>query len=163
VRTRFVMLAGTVALVAGASAPAPRAGADLTPPTGYRTWFHVNSSLVDSASGLFKILGGLHNIYVNPVGQAALQTGAPYPAGTIFVDDIHTVTVSDHVYNEGARAAVAVMVKDPKEYAATGGWGFQAWAGGDSTKPVVKNAVTQCFNCHAPQKDHQFVFSTYLP
>jgi hypothetical protein len=152
------MLAGTVALVM-----APHATTELKPPTGYRTWFHVNSSLVDSASGLFKVLGGLHHIYINPVGQPALVAGGQYPAGTIFVDDIHTFTVKDHVYNEGPRAAVAVMVKDPKEYAATGGWGFQAWAGGDSTKPLVTNATTQCFNCHLPQQAHQFVFSTYIP
>ena len=162
-RNRLALLAGTVALVAGASAPAMRARANLTPPTGYRTWFHVNSSLVDSASGLFKVLGGLHNIYVNPAGQAALTSGGAYPAGALFVDDIHTFTVNDHVYSEGPRAALAVMVRDPKEYAATGGWGFQLWAGGDPAKPLVTNATTQCFNCHAPQKDHQFVFSTYIP
>lgn len=153
---RFALLAGTAALVAGASA-------DLKPPAGYRTWFHVNSSLVDSASGTFKALGGLHNIYVNPVGQPALASGAAYPAGTIFLDDVHAFSVSDHVYTEGPRLAVAVMVRDPKEYAATGGWGFQAWVGGDSTKPLVTNAATQCFNCHLQRADHQFVFSTYIP
>jgi len=165
-RTRIVVLAGAIALViasvAAAPAPPPRT-TELTPPTGYRTWFHANSSLVDSASGLFKVLAGLHHIYVNPVGQPAHESGGVYPAGTIFVDDVHTFTVKDHIYNEGPRAALAVMVRDPKEYSATGGWGFQAWAGGDPTKPLVTNAATQCFNCHAPQKDHQYVFSTYIP
>ena len=162
-RNRFALLAGTAALVAGAPAPATRASADLRPPTGYRTWFHVNSAVVDSASGLFKALGGLHNIYLNAVGQPALASGGPYPAGATFVDDIHALSVSDHIYTPGARIGLAVMVRDPKEYAATGGWGFQLWAGGDSTKPLVTNAVTQCYNCHTQRKDNQFVFSTYIP
>jgi hypothetical protein len=55
------------------------------------------------------------------------------------------------------------MVKDAKKYAATGGWGFQAWAGGDPAKPLVTDPAKQCFACHTQKKDQQFVFSTYLP
>jgi hypothetical protein len=54
------------------------------------------------------------------------------------------------------------MVKDSKKYASTGGWGFQAWAGGDSTKPIATDSVKQCFNCHVPQKVQDFTFSNYL-
>jgi hypothetical protein len=42
------------------------------------------------------------------------------------------------------------------------GWGFQAWAGGDSTKPIATDTVKQCFNCHVPQKAQDFTFSKYL-
>ena len=55
------------------------------------------------------------------------------------------------------------MEKDAKKYAATGGWGFQAWAGGDPKKPLVTDAAKQCFACHEPQKAHDYVFSTYIP
>jgi len=54
------------------------------------------------------------------------------------------------------------MVKDSKKYATTGGWGFQAWKGGDPTKPVADNPTKQCFGCHVPQKGNDYVFSTYL-
>jgi hypothetical protein len=47
------------------------------------------------------------------------------------VTDLHEFTVSDGSYVEGARKALAIMVKDSKKYASTGGWGFQLWAGGD--------------------------------
>jgi hypothetical protein len=54
------------------------------------------------------------------------------------------------------------MVKDSKKYASTGGWGFQAWAGGDATKPIATDPVKQCFNCHVPQKAQDYTFSKYL-
>ena len=161
-RNAVVLLAGAVAFATAAPAPPP-ARSDIRPPTGYRSWFHVNSSLVDTGSALFPVLGGLHNIYINSVGQPALETGGLYPAGTVFVDDIHNVTIQDHVFSEAGRKGLAVMVKDVKQYSATGGWGFQLWAAGDSTKPIVTNAALQCFGCHAPHKDHQYVFSTYIP
>ena len=162
-RKLLCVVIGVAGLAAAGSIVAASAPGDLTPPTGYRRWFHVNTSLVDSGSPFFAQLAGMHNIYLNAVGQPALEKGGIYPDGSIFADDIHTVTVTDHTYAEGGRAAVAVMVKDAKKYAATGGWGFQAWAGGDATKPVVTDAASQCFACHTPQKDHQYVFSTYLP
>jgi hypothetical protein len=52
----------------------------------------------------------------------------------MFATDLHEFTISDGSYVEGARKALAVMVKDSKKYAPTGGWGFQLWAGGDPKK-----------------------------
>jgi hypothetical protein len=54
------------------------------------------------------------------------------------------------------------MVKDSKKYTSTGGWGFQAWAGGDVKKPIATDTVKQCFSCHVPQKAQDFTYSTYL-
>src|SRR5262249_21107393 len=55
-----------------------------------------------------------------------------------------SVGSSDGSYVEGARKGLAVMVKDSKKYASTGGWGFQLWAGGDPKKPQVTDAAKQC-------------------
>ena len=58
-----------------------------------------------------------------------------------------------------ARLAVAVMEKDAKKYAATGGWGFQVF------DPVTKNplldadAQAKCFACHAITPITDYVFS----
>src|SRR5262249_27755075 len=101
----------------------------ISQPTGYRKWFHVNTMSVDKASPLFEALGGMHNVYVNAKGEAALKKGGPYPDGSVFTTDLHDFTVSDGSYVEGGRKALAVMVKDAKKYASTGGWGFQLWAG----------------------------------
>ena len=65
-------------------------------------------------------------------------------------------------YHQGARKFLTVMVKDSKKYASTGGWGFQAWPGGDPTKPIVDDAQKTCFTCHVPEKANDYVFSTYL-
>jgi hypothetical protein len=132
-------------------------------PTGYRNWFHVNTMVADKASPLFEGLGGMHNVHVNAIGEAALKKGGPFPDKTIFVTDLHDFSISDGSYVEGPLKGVAVMVKDQKKYAATGGWGFQFFAGADPNKPVITDPVKQCFECHQPQKDKGYVFSTYIP
>ena len=55
---------------------------------------------------------------------------------------------------------VGVMHKDAKRYAATGGWGFEGFDGGDATNRVVgENAASACFACHAPQENTDYIFS----
>jgi Cytochrome P460 len=135
----------------------------LKPPVGYRQWFHVNTMIVDKSSPLFDVLGGMHNVHVNSVGESALRTAGPYPDGTVFLTDLHEFSVVDGSYVEGALKGLAVMAKDSKKYASTGGWGFQFWAQGDPKKPIVTDAVKQCFECHQPKKDQDYVYSTYIP
>jgi len=64
---------GVLAVGAFSAEPAD----DIKPPSGYRQWFHVNTMIVDKQSPLFAELGGMHNVYVNPTGLAALKKGAP--------------------------------------------------------------------------------------
>jgi len=136
---------------------------DIKPPSGYRQWFHVNTMIVDKGSPLFGDLGGMHNVYINAVGLPALKKGTPYPDKTMFVTDLHNFTLSDGSYVEGTRKALAVMLKDAKKYSSTGGWGFQLFDGGDPKKPLVADAAKQCFACHQPKKDQDYVYSTYIP
>src|SRR5262249_13710231 len=118
------------------------AAADDVPlPAGYRNWFHVNTMIVGKDSPLFDALAGMHNVHVNSTGEAALKKGGPYPDGTVFVTDLHDVTVSDGSYAEGPLIGVAVMAKDAKKYASTGGWGFQFFAGADPQKKIVTDAT----------------------
>jgi hypothetical protein len=81
----------------------------------------------------------------------------------MFLTDLHDFAVVDGSYVEGALKGLALMEKDSKRFAATGGWGFQFWAGGDPAKPVVTDATKQCFECHQPQKAQDYVYSTYIP
>jgi Cytochrome P460 len=156
------LLSATLGLLAVASLPAISAD-DIKPPAGYRHWLHVNTMIVDKASPLFEGLGGMHNVYINSAGEAALKKGGPYPDKTMFVTDLHDFTVSDGSYVEGAQKGLAVMVKDSKKFASTGGWGFQFFAGGDAKKPAVTDPTKQCFECHQPKKDGDYVYSTYIP
>jgi hypothetical protein len=141
---------------------------DVPFPNGFRDWFAVNSMIVTKDSPMFGQIGGLHIVYVNAKGLPTLKKGGPfpYPDGTVFADDVHEFSVKDGSYVEGAKKAVTVMVKDATKYATTGGWGFQVWAGGDPSKPLVPDsthAVQACFTCHTPQKAQDFTFSTYIP
>jgi hypothetical protein len=135
------LLSATLGLLALAALPAESAD-DIKPPSGYRHWFHVNTMIVDKASPLFEGLGGMHNVYINTTGD---------------------FTIADGSYVEGARKGLAVMVKDAKKYASTGGWGFQFFVGGDPKMPAVTDAAKQCFGCHEPKKDQDYVYSTYIP
>ena len=137
-------------------------------PNGFRDWFVVNSMIVTKDSPIFGQIGGMHIIYVNAKGLPTLKSGGPfpYPDGTVFADDVHEFSVKDGSYVEGSKKAVTVMVKDMKKYPTTGGWGFQVWAGGNPSKPLVQDsadAVQACFVCHTPQKAQDYTFSTYIP
>jgi hypothetical protein len=158
----FRLLCATVGMLGIVSVSAESAD-DLKPPVGYRQWFHVNTMIVDKASPLFEALGGMHNVHVNSVGEPALRKGGPYPNRTVFLTDLHDFSVADGSYVEGALKGLAVMVKDSKKYASTGGWGFQFWMGGDPKKPAVTDPTKQCFECHQPKKDQDYVYSTYIP
>ena len=162
-RHKIKLFSATLTVLALTSITAETADDGIRKPNGYRNWFHVNTMVVDKASPLFEGLGGMHNVHVNPTGEAALKKGGPYPNQTMFVTDLHDFSVVDGSYVMGNLKGVAVMVKNAKKYASTGGWGFQLFAGGDPKKPIVTDATKQCFECHAPKKAQDYVYSTYIP
>ncbi len=144
------------------------AGDEVSFPTGFRDWFAVNSMIVTKDSPMSAQIGGLHMIYVNAKGLPTLKAGGPfpYPDGTVFADDVHDFSVKDGSYVEGSKKAVTVMVKDSKKYTTTGGWGFQVWAAGDPSNPLVldvAHSIPACFVCHTPQQAQDYIFSTYIP
>ncbi len=162
------ILASVAALLSLTAIPAQPAGDDIRFPSDFRSWFAVNSMIVTKDSPISSQIGGMHIIYVNAKGLETLKQGRPlpYPDGAMFADDVHDFSLQDGSYVEGSKKAVTVMVKDAKMYPATGGWGFQVWAGGDPTKPLVPDnahAVKACFTCHIPQKDRDYTFSTNIP
>jgi hypothetical protein len=68
---------------------------------------------------------------------------------------------ADDTVTEGERKVAGVMHKDAMKYADTGGWGFEGFAGGDATQPVVgDHAASACFACHQPLAARDYVFST---
>jgi hypothetical protein len=113
---------------------------------------------------LYEAFGGIHHVYANPPAAAALRKGeGAYPEGATFAFDLLEAREEGGAWVEGDRKVLAVMVKNTKRYEATGGWGFEAFAGGDRTKRVVTDATQQCFQCHQPQKDAGYVFSAWRP
>ncbi len=139
--------------------PAIAADLQVPYPAGYRNWHHVKSMIVGQGHPLYEAFGGIHHLYANPKAVAGYKSGK-FPNGAIIVFDLLEAKSADNAVTEGARKVVGVMHKDAKKFAATGGWGFEAFGGGDKTNRVVRdNAASACFACHEPQKGHEYVFS----
>jgi len=133
---------------------------DVSYPEGYRNWYHVKSMVLQQGHPLYEGFGGIHHIYANEKARKGLDTGK-YEDGAVFVFDLFEAPVEGGAITEGPRKVLAVMEKNRKNFAATGGWGFEGFAGGDRSKRVVNNAREQCFTCHESQKDKDFVFSKW--
>jgi Cytochrome P460 len=153
----------SAAVVSVVTAIAAESTGGLKLPASFRHWYHVNTMVIDKGSPLFEAMGGMHNVFINSTGETALKKGGPYPDKTVLLIDLHEFTISDGSYVEGPRKLTGIMLKDKKKYASTGGWGFQAWLGGDPTKPLVTDPTKQCFECHQARKDQDYVYSTYIP
>jgi hypothetical protein len=65
-----------------------------------------------------------------------------------------------HALTEGKPRFIAVMQKESKEAADTGGWAFQVFAN-DTKRPKGVTDPKACFQCHASAKDSDCVFSKY--
>jgi hypothetical protein len=139
--------------------PAIAAELQVPYPTGYRDWHHVKSMVIDKGHPLYEAFGGIHHLYANPKAVAGYKSGK-FPDGAVIVFDLLEAKSADNAVTEGPRKVVGVMHKNTKRYAATGGWGFEGFAGGDQANRVVPdNAASACFSCHEPQKGHDYVFS----
>lgn len=161
---RLLVLAALVGIVftGGTLSAATEPGIEV--PADFQHGYLANSMLVTKEPNKTGLIAGNHLIYVNRIGFTRLKRGGSeaYPDGTTFVDDVRDFSVDDGVYHQGGRKFLTVMVKDARKYAATGGWGFQAWPNGDRTKPIVNEPAKQCFACHEPNKANDYVNSTYL-
>lgn len=131
-------------------------------PKDYRSWYHVKSMVLQPGHPLFEGFGGIHHVYANAKARKGLETGK-YEDGAVFVFDLFEAPTEGGAVTEGPRKVLAVMEKNSKAFADTGGWGFEGFAGGDPARRVVTNAREQCFTCHESQKDKDYVFSGWRP
>lgn len=130
-------------------------------PEGYRNWHHVKSMVIEPGHPLYASFGGIHHLYANDQAMEGYRTGK-FPDGSVIVFDLLTATSADHAITEGERKIVGVMLKDARKFAATGGWGFEGFAGNSKTERAVgSKAAEACFGCHAAQKSNDYVFSRY--
>ena len=131
-------------------------------PKGYRHWTLVKSMVIfGSQHPLFNQFEGLHNVYVNDLGLPSLQQGRLYQDGTIFVFDLYDIRTAQGAIETRDRKFIAVMKKNSKLYADTGGWGWEVFKGYEETGSLQD--MKQCFDCHSKQKRADYVFSTYTP
>src|SRR3984893_10295054 len=99
-------------------------------PDGYRTWTFLHSSLVPpgfpgfSKSPCVKpCTHGIFYFYANEDAMKGLRTGT-YADGAVIAEEMLEFLVGEKGNGgEGHRVLTAVMVKDSRRCAATGGWG----------------------------------------
>jgi len=120
-------------------------------PAGYRNW--------TVAKFKFESKGALRHHYANP---QALASWGKFGDGSIIVDEkLHARLGDDGTWREDGVAQVAVMRKDAKAYADTGGWYFNFFTGNDTAAGITpEQAKARCFEaCHKAQEARDYVFS----
>jgi hypothetical protein len=120
-------------------------------PADYRDW--------TVAKFKFESKGALRHHYANP---QALASWGRFSEGAVIVDEkVHARLGDDGTWREEGLAHVAVMRKDAKAHADTGGWYFNVFTGTDKTAGIApEQAKARCFDaCHKAQEARDYVFS----
>jgi len=131
-------------------------------PEGYRDWTHVKSALTSPQHASFASMGGFHHIYANTRAMTGYRTGE-FAEGSVIVFDWLQMEEKEGMFIEGPRRQTDVMVRDPKRFGATGGWGFQRFVGDSKTERALTPSSDQCFACHERLKKNGLVLSSYRP
>lgn len=153
-----LVLAAVVTLAATSLATLAQDNGSIPFPAGYRDWYQYHTTV--NLQG-HKPEGeiGIQNVYVNAVARAGLRTGN-FEDGAIFVVDRFSYKdEGNDTLKQDMRKVVAVMLRNRDRYKQTGGWGFQAFKGGDPSAPVVKDGGVACFACHVPHANNNFLFT----
>lgn len=103
----------------------------------------------------------MHHLYANDLAMACYRTGN-FADGGVIIFDLLAVDTKGNATQSTTRKVLGVMQRDSTKFAATGGWGFEGFAGGDpNTRAVGANAETACYSCHTQVKDSHYVFSRW--
>jgi hypothetical protein len=136
-------------------------------PQGYRRWVHLHSTVIGPKHSALQscekpCTGGIFHFYANEKAMEGFRTGK-FPDGAILADEVLETmqNESGNAASEGSRRGVGVMVKDSKRYSATGGWGFAKYARDSQTDATTAQERKDCFQCHVPKKDRDYVFTEY--
>ena len=174
-RIVFSLLAAAT-LPAIASSTAPASGQDdgqavpifaIKIYPGYRDWRLI--SVAHEAGKLNDIRAILGN---DAAIKAYREAKLPFPDGTVIAriswsyvpsEENNKVFGRDQSFVPGSAPDwyLQFMVKDTKKYAATGGWGYAQF--NKDGKPAEEAPLKTCYPCHAPAKDHDYVFTHYAP
>jgi len=132
-------------------------------PVGYRDWKLISVAHEEgNLNDLRAVLGNDITI------QAYRQGQLPFPDGAIIArlawkyvpsEENNKVFGRTQSFVAGPPTNVQFMVKDKKRYGSMGGWGFAQFNDGKPANIVVND----CFSCHVPVKDRDFIFTRYAP
>ena len=127
-------------------------------PQGYKEWKHIKTMIIKPEHPMADVFHGIHHIYANDKAYKGYKIGKFEDGSVIALDFLNYVDVNASI-SETSRIYVATMVKDEKKYKETYGWGYEAFKGNSKDK-LVTNVHNMCVNCHKPQENNNYVFST---
>jgi hypothetical protein len=134
-----------------------------TIPEGYRDWKLVSVAREEGS------LDDIRAVLGNDIAMKAFRDGdGAFPDGSIIARLAWSYDASEannaafgkrQSFVAGApKNGVQFMIKDSKQFASTGGWGFSQF---DDGKPVSAEMRAMCFGCHAPAQTRDLVFTRY--
>ncbi|WP_020604614.1 cytochrome P460 family protein [Spirosoma spitsbergense] len=165
-------LLSTILLLAGKYTPvppSPQYGAgevdsiySIKIPAGFRDWRLISVAHEEGT------LNDLRAILGNDIAIEAYRNGTrPFPDGAIIArlswdyvssDENNKVFGRRQSFVAGHPKNNQFIVKDSKEYALSGGWGFAQFNEGESVNVAVH---ATCFPCHQAVQSRDFVFTQY--
>lgn len=131
-------------------------------PSGYRSWQHLKTMIIQPGHALEDPFGGIHHVYANAEAMSGLSN-SQYADGAVFVFDLLGYDNSNNLIVETGRKRIDVMQYDSRRFAQTGGWGFDTFVGDSKTERLEQDVVTACYNCHVAAKETNYVYSQYRP
>lgn len=123
----------------------------------YQDWSLLSVSHRQDKKTLRAILGNDTAIGAARHGHVSPWTDGSILTKVVWKESVHPNWTQAIV--PGAFEKAEAMVKDSKKYASTGGWGFAFWEG----KKLVMHEeakAKECFACHEPMKQHDYVYTT---
>lgn len=125
-------------------------------PKDFREWTHTKSMVIpDKSHGLY----GFHNIYANDKALKTLQAGGTYKDEAAFVVSFYEVVDKDGMVTQGKKLMDVLMEKD-KKAEKTGGWVWAAFDADGRAKAI--DPVKDCYECHVPAAEKDYVFHSYV-
>ncbi len=154
-------VAGILLALPGSAGETPIAPNGIAYIRGYEDWKVIAPSYRPDKDHVRVILGNETAV------QAMRQGTRPFPDGTTFAKVAWTTRKNPKfptAVEPDKFAQVEFMVKDARKYQTTGGWGFARFVGTE-LKPYGQGPgfVQECFGCHRPVKDNDFVFTSPPP
>jgi len=146
-------------------------------PQDYREWVYVTSGLgmsyapeAQAAAAAAAAAGQARppvfdNVFVNRQSYRAFLQSGRWPEGTMFILELRRgerhISIDTGGQTQGTRLGIEAAVKDSTRYAATGGWAYLGFGGGNGlAESAAPNPPTaSCYACH---RDNTAVENTFV-
>ena len=146
-------------------------------PRDYREWVYLTSGLgmsyapeAQAAAAAAAAAGQARppvfdNVFVNRQSYRAFLESGRWPEGTMFILELRRgerhVSIDTGGQTQGTRLGIEAAVKDSTRYAATGGWAYLGFGGGNGlAESAAPNPPTaSCYACH---RDNTAVENTFV-